>query len=387
MKEIRAIVPNLGKEELNEISKVIADERISVFSSKKIREFEKAFAKYNNCKHALALNSGTSALHTALLSLNLKKNDEVIVPCFSYMATANAVLNSGAKIKFVDINLKDFSIDTTKIRKAITSKTKVILPVHMFGAPANMKSIEKIAKKRNIKIIEDCAQSLGSKINNKHVGTFGNIGCFSFQESKNITTGGEGGMLVTSDNKIIKTARIIAHEGEVSETNESTTIQGHVHKVNYVLAGHNYRMNAIQAAIGMAQLKKLNNFVSIRRKIAKEYNNALKKYSKYLVLPSLSKENYHSFNNYVVLIKYDRLSRDIVIALLASKGIPAYPYYPNKLTDYSITCKQHKKESYPNTDFFCKNHFTLPIHTKLKDKEVEYISKSIKEIMGGLIKC
>ena len=245
-----------------------------------------------------------------------------------------------------------------------------------------------LSKRKDIKIIEDCAQSLGSRINKKFVGTFGDLGCFSFQESKNITTGGEGGIIVSNNKELIEKAKIIANEGEVYENGKSTTFKNQeVSSIDYIFPGYNYRMNAVQAAIGIAQLKKLNRFILKRRKIAKFYNKALTKFTDIVKLPSISSLYYSSFNNYTLLIKNPKINRDLIVMLLSSKGIPAYPYYPHKLTDYTIISKKIKnKEIFKNTDYFCKNQFTLPIHTSLTKKEVIYITKNLKNILNEL-KC
>jgi perosamine synthetase len=221
--------------------------------------FEKKFSQYVKSKNAVAVSSGTTALHLAIVALGIEKGDEVIIPSFTFVAPLNAILYSGATPVLVDINKDNLCIDESKLLKAITKKTKAIIIVHIYGFPLNMKNIKKIAKKYNLLIIEDCAEALGSKIYNKHVGTFGDAGTFSFFGNKTVSTG-EGGMIIFKESKNAQKA--ISLRGHAMSLKE---------KYWHDDIGYNYRLTNIQAAIGLAQMERIKLFVNKKIWIAKIY--------------------------------------------------------------------------------------------------------------------
>ena len=217
-----------------------------------IEEFENALAKYIGTKYCVSFNSGTSAGHAALLTYNLKKNDEVLVPSFSFIATANWPLMVNSKTKFVDIENKNYGMDPNEIEKLISKRTKIVMPIHYAGLPCKINEIRKIAKRKKIALIEDAAESIGSKINNKNIGTFGELAIFSFAGNK-ILTSGEGGAVVTTSKEKFEKLKLIRSHGRKTEGNYFSSIQS----PNYIELGYNWRMSSITAALCLAQLKKI----------------------------------------------------------------------------------------------------------------------------------
>ncbi len=346
--------PVIGEEEKQAVLKVLDSGMIA--QGNKVREFEEEFAKYIGVKHAVATSSGTTALHTALLSHGIKKGDEVITTPFTFIATANSILFTGAKPVFVDIEEDTFNIDPSLIQKKITSKTKAILPVHLYGNPCDMKAIMEIANDNNLIVIEDACQAHGASVNNKKAGSFA-TGCFSFYPTKNITSG-EGGMITTDDSKIDETARMIREHGSKEK---------YYHKI----IGYNYRMTDIQAAIGIEQLKKLGMFNEKRIENALCLNKSLKN----VKTPVIKKGYRHVFHQYTIRVK----NRDKIIQILKEHGIGASIYYPLPI---------HKQEPYrelgyndklPVAEKLCEEALSLPVHPSVTKEELNKIIKIINE--------
>ena len=245
--------PLIGDEEIEEVVKVLKSGFIA--QGPKVAEFEEKFAEYIGVKHAVATSSGTTALHTALLALGIKAGDEVVTTPFTFAATSNSVLYVGAKPVFVDVNPETYNIDPEKIAEAITDKTKAIMPVHLYGQPADMDPIREIADENDLKVIEDAAQAHGAVYRGKMVGSMGDAACFSFYPTKNMTTS-EGGMVTTDDGATADAARAIRAHGESQ-------------RYTHVMLGYNFRMTDVAAAIGLAQLKKLDTFNGKRIENAK----------------------------------------------------------------------------------------------------------------------
>ena len=261
---IKVAVPTTGNKEFKALKKIIFSGKF--VSGDNVKKFEKEYAKFIGTKYAVAVNSGTAALHASLASLDLKKNDEVIVPSISFVSSATAILHQGCIPIFCDVDIENYCMCPESLERNITKKTKAIIPVHFAGSACNMKAIIKIAKKYNLKIIEDCAQAHGTKYNGKIVGSFGNISCFSFYATKHMTTG-EGGILCTNSKKIKDFCLAFRNHGL---KDRDTHIQ----------LGYNYRMSEINAAIGRIQLKKLNRINNQRIKNSLYIINKLKKFEK-----------------------------------------------------------------------------------------------------------
>ena len=251
---------NLSEEEQQEVLKVMKSQMLTLLHGEFVSKFEKEFARYIGVKHAIAVNTGTAALHIAIAALNIGPGDEVIVPPFTFIASASSILHNNAIPIFADIDDKSYTLDPNSVRDKITEKTKAIIPVHLAGISADMSELMDIGSDNGIKIIEDAAQSIGTRCYKKKVGSIGHLGCFSFYPSKNMTTG-EGGMITTNDDELAEQCRLLRHHGEP---------EWYV----YNRLGYNYRMTEIQGAIGRVQLKKIDSFISMRNKNAKYLSEA-----------------------------------------------------------------------------------------------------------------
>ena len=356
--------PLIGEEEKKAVMKVLDSGMIA--SGPKTKEFEEEFAKYVDTKYALAATSGTAALHLGLLSLGIKENDEVIIPSFSFIASVNSILFCNATPKFCDIDEKTFNIDTDKIKALINKKTKAIMPVHLYGMSANMKEIQKIAEDNDLLVIGDAAQAHGAAFNGKMVGSFGNLECFSFYPTKNMTTG-EGGMITTNDEELFEIANSIRNHGR------EKTKWGYEHG----RIGYNYRMTDISAAIGLEQLRKLPRFLKKRRENAKFYDKNLEN----VETPHILDGAKHAYHQYTIKCK----NRDKLLEELKKNEIGFGIYYPKPL---------HK---YPHLEKFGHNDLkvserlvnevlSLPVHPALTKEELEKVVDVINKACQHLDK-
>lgn len=359
--------PLLGEEEKRAVLEVIESGQLA--QGEKVAAFEREFAKYVGVEHAIATSNGTTALQTALLAHNIGKRDEVITSPFSFVATANAITLVGATPVFVDIDENTFNINSTLIEKAITPKTKAIMPVHLFGLSAEMEAITKIAKKHNLTIIEDSCQAHGAEVQGKKVGSFG-TGCFSFYPTKNITTG-EGGMITTNDLSIaVKTRKLINHGSEK--------------KYHHDFVGYNYRMTDIAAALGLEQLKKLSFFNQQRKKNAAYLTEHLQKIPG-LKCPECSEG--HVFHQYTLRItKEFPFNRDKVRELLKNRGIDSAIFYPLPIHKQKAY-HSYAQQLFPITEQCAKEVLSIPVHPAVTEEELHTIveafnkfAKSFEEI-------
>ena len=354
-----------------------------------VEEFEKRFSKFVNSRYSIACSSCTSALHISLAALEIKEGDEVIVPAFTWVSTANAIEYTGAKPIFCDIDLKTFNIDVNQIEGKITGKTKAIIPVHLFGLPVDMDSILSISKKYNLKVIEDAACGLGSYYKNKHVGNFGDFGCFSFHPRKAITTG-EGGMITTQSEELDKTCRMLRNHGE--EINRDVSNDSEVLLLSeFNVLGYNYRMTDIQGALGVSQMEKVEWVQKQRIERARKYDDLLKGL-KWLKKPFYNDDYFHGYQSYVCLFQpesvtlenIDKLGkmRNELMIKLQKKGISTRQgthavhtlgYYKKK---YGIN-----NEDYPNAMFAEKLSLALPLYPQMTDEEQNFVVNEL--ILNG----
>ncbi|MEW6096956.1 MAG: DegT/DnrJ/EryC1/StrS family aminotransferase [bacterium] len=344
----------------------------------KVAEFETQFADWTQAKYAIATSSCTTALHLTLIACGIGAGNEVIVPSFTFVATANAVEYQQAKPVFVDISLKSFNLDVEKIEEKITRKTKAIIPVHLFGLSAEMGPILELATKYNLKVIEDAACGIGTKYKGKPVGTFGDAGCFSFHPRKSVTTG-EGGMITTDDSGIAEKVKMLRdHGASVSDIERHK--KGEFTLPEYNLVGYNYRMTDIQGALGIAQMKKLELILERRRELAQRYNEALKDIS-WISLPWEMTGYHHTYQSYVLLINDDApVLRDDLALRLINKGISVRQgthavhtlgYYRQKYNiepaDFPASLKAHNQS------------LTLPLYFNMSAEEQNYVIDALKE--------
>jgi dTDP-4-amino-4,6-dideoxygalactose transaminase len=360
--------PQIGKEEIEAVTKVMKSGILThgIGAGPMVTEFEKAFAKYVQAKHAIAMNSGTSALHSALAAAGVKQGDEVILPSFTFVATAEVVIFNRAKPVFVDINPDTYTIAPEKIEKAITKKTKAIVPVDLYGMPSDMKPIKELADKHGLKIIEDAAQAHGAMYMGKPPGAFADAACWSFYGSKNMTTG-EGGMLTTNSSEIAETTRIIRSHGEKQ-------------KYMSLMLGHNYHMPEIEAAIGTVQLRKLPKFVAKRRENAKRLSKILEK-TKKVQLPTEPEGFKCSYYLYTVRLKNAKAEkRDALVEKLKQEGIGAFICYVNPI---HLMPYYHKyaKQRLPVTETVSKQVFSLPVHPGVTPKQIGFIGETTLRLL------
>jgi dTDP-4-amino-4,6-dideoxygalactose transaminase len=362
--------PLLDEEEVQAVSKVLRSciltgrtER----SDSEVRRFEKAFSQFVKSKYAFAVNSGTSALYMSLLAADVGPGSEVIVPSFTFVATAESVLMLGAKPVFVDINNETYNIDSHLIEKAITSKTKAIIPVDLFGLPADMKVINEIAVNHNLIVVEDAAQAHGAEYKGMAPGSFADLACWSFYASKNMTTG-EGGMITTNEEKYRDIIPYMRSHGEKEEYISS-------------MIGGNFRMPEMEAAIGNVQLSKLPGFLTARRKNAERLIERLDCIDE-LQLPIVPKGYKHSWYLFTVKLKNaNEGRRDQIVNKLRKLGIGASIYYhcPVHLMPlYRRIGKSHL----PVTEEVAKLVFSLPVHPGITPDELEHIIISTKKLLN-----
>jgi len=356
--------PLIGEEEKKAVSEVLDSGMIA--SGPKTKEFEEEFAKYVGTKYALAATSGTAALHLGLLSLGIKENDEVIIPSFSFIASVNSILFCNATPKFCDVDEKTFNIDVEKIENLITKKTKAIMPVHLYGLSANMKEIQKIADDHDILVIGDAAQAHGTALNGKMIGSFGNLECFSFYPTKNMTTG-EGGMITTNDNELFEIANSIRNHGR------EKTKWGYEHG----RIGYNYRMTDISAAIGLEQLKKLPSFLKKRRENAKFYDKNLENVETPYVLDGAE----HAYHQYTIKCK----NRDKLLEELKKNEIGFGIYYPKPLHKYPHL-KKFGHNDLKVSERLVNEVVSLPVHPALTKEELEKVVDVINKAYQHLDK-
>ena len=352
MKTIKHNKPLLGTQESKAINDVMKSEWI--IADSEVRKFEKSVAKMNKFKYAVAVNSGTAAIHLALLSLGVKESDEVILPAFTVADPLNAINYTGVKAVLVDVEKNSFDIDVDQIKRKITNKTKAIIVPHMLGSFAKIDELEKIG----IPIINDCAQSIGGIYKGKPIGSYGDLTIFSFYATKLITTG-QGGMVLTNNKNRAKFMRdTIDYNGRTN------------YKVRF-----NYPMTDISAAMGNAQLKKLNDFIKRRREIAKRYKSAITN-KEISTFPNLD-ENYSNFYRFVLKFKSQK-KRDEAKKIFIKNKITAI--VPIKEYELLYNCIGENKNDYPNSLEMANTCLSVPIYPALKDSEIKKIIETLKSL-------
>jgi len=355
----------------------------------KVEQFEKKWSDFTGAKYSIAVTSCTSALHLSLVALGIKAEDEVIVPAFTWISTANVVEHVGAKLVFCDIDINTFNIDVAQIESKITKYTKAIIPVHLFGLAADMTVINNIAKKYNLKVVEDAACGFGSCYRKQHVGTFGNTGCFSFHPRKAITTG-EGGMITTNDKVLAEKLRCLRDHGAVM-----SDLQRHQGSKPYLLADHqeagfNQRMTDLQAALGSAQMDRSQAIVLERLALAKRYDQALANLP-WLRLP-IHLENYeHGYQSYPCLFQSQTITlasipdvnkkRNAWMDQLQQVGISTRPatHAVHMLTFYRDKYKL-KPNDFPNAYMANDCSISLPLFHGLTEEEQDYVISQVLKV-------
>lgn len=341
-----------------------------------LAQFERQISKFIGCKYAVGVSNATQALHLSVLMLGLGLGDEVIVPTFTFAATANSVIYSGAKPIFVDVDSTTFNISPKEIRKKITRKTKAVIVVHYGGQACDMNEILTIAKKHNLQIIEDCAHALGSTYGNLKCGQIGHMGCFSFYPTKIITTA-EGGMITTNNNRIYKNLKILRSQGvDIQARERENQLKW---KYDVVSLGYNYRLDEIRSSLGASQLERIDEINKRRIKIAKKYDEKLEKI-KGIIIPQTRSDRNHIYHLYTIRITKDYpLTRNQLFSKLAKANIgTSVQYYPLHLMSYYKKKFGYKNEDFPNSNILKDQVISLPIYPTMKSEQIDYVVSNLK---------
>jgi UDP-2-acetamido-2-deoxy-ribo-hexuluronate aminotransferase len=363
------IVPMIDlKRQFQEIKEEIFQVMTEIFGSgqyilgPRVSEFEKKIADYHGVSEAVGVASGTDAIHLSINAFGIGEGDEVITTPFTFFATVEAILYSGAMPVFVDVDAETFNIDTSQIETKITDKTKAILPVHLFGQMADMQEISKLAKKYGLKVIEDCAQSFGANLNGKKAGSFGDAGCFSFYPSKNLGGYGDGGIITINDSMIADKVRKLRNHGSRSS---------YIHED----IGFNSRLDEIQAGVLLVKFKYIDKYNLARRQKAALYTVLL---SDKVRCPVEKKGAYHVFHQYT--IRNDK--RDEIKKRLRDKGISSVVYYPVPLhLQEALRFLGYKKGDFPVAEKSAKEVLSLPIYPEIEEPVIEKIAEIIKAVV------
>jgi perosamine synthetase len=334
-----------------------------------IKEFEEKISSYIGTKYCITFNSGTSALHAALISCNIGNGDEVIVPSFTFIATANAPLFVGARPVFADIEEKTYGLDPEDVKEKINRKTKAIIPVHYGGCPCKIGELKEIAEDHDLLLIEDAAEAFGASVNGRKVGSFGDSAMFSFCQNKVITTG-EGGAIVTDSKEIYEKLKLIRSHGR-AENGDYFASPKHM---DYIDLGYNFRMSNITATLGVAQLRKVDRIIEMRRKNAEYLTKKLAKVSG-VVPPSPPKDYFHVYQMYT--IRMEGKYRDALSEYLAENGIMTKVFFHPVHLTYFYRKKLGYKIKLPVTEEVSKEVLTLPMYPTLSKKEMDYIAEKI----------
>jgi perosamine synthetase len=360
--------PSLGGNELKYVSDCIASNWISS-QGKYVTSFEEAFGSYVGCKHSLCVSSGTSALHLALAALEIGDGDEVIMPDLTFAATANTVIHRGGVPVLADVDPRTWTIDPAEFERRITSRTRAIMPVHLYGHPCDMDPILEIAAKHNLRVIEDCAESFGARYKGRQTGTMGDVGCFSFFANKVITTG-EGGMVTTHDPELHAKMAILRDHGMSKEK-----------RYWHLYPGFNYRMTNLQAAVGLAQMERIGVFLENRECVVKRYNARLGRL-RGIILPPSEAWAYNIYWLYSIVIDEAEagITRDELAAKLAERGIETRPFfYPVHVQPPYL---KYAKGEFPVTDWLSARGLSLPTANDIRLEDVERVCEAIEEIVA-----
>ena len=368
------IIPEITKND----KKVVSDSLNSrlLTDGPKLRKFESVFAKFAGAKFAVGVSNGTAALHLSLKAIGIGKGSEVIIPDITFVATASSVLLTGATPVLADVD-EDLNISIPSIKKSITSRTKAIIPVHFAGKPCKINEIASIARKKKISVIEDCAHAIGAVTNNKHVGTFGQAGCFSFYPTKNFTTI-EGGMVVTNSKNVADFIRYARNHG-ITKTLVSRFSSGKPWDYDVENPGYNYRLDEIRASLGINQIKRVKKMNLLRKKAADYYNKNLVSIEG-VIVPDKSTGLEHAHHLYVIKIsrKYG-ITRDLLFQKLLKKGIRTSVHY-KPLHKFTIFKKMAKIfDSLPNSMDAYSQILSLPIYPSISKKQQDLVINNIKK--------
>ncbi|MBY6687707.1 DegT/DnrJ/EryC1/StrS family aminotransferase [Rhodococcus sp. BP-149] len=335
----------------------------------KVQKLEEAFAELIGARHAVAVNNGTTALVAALQVQDLEPGDEVLTSPFTFVATVNAILEAGATVRFADISAADFTLDGAVVEERISDRTKVLLPVHLYGQSADMSSLTTIAQRRGLGIVEDAAQAHGATFDGQGVGTFG-LGCFSFYATKNLTTG-EGGMVTTNDDAVADRLRVLRNQGMRA-------------RYQYEMVGHNYRMTDLQASLALPQIPRYSRQVDQRRRNAEMLTTGLKDVVG-LTLPAQLPGREHVWHQYTLLVdEAASIDRSELSSRLQESGVGSGIYYPRTAYDYDCY-REHPRvmiEPTPVATSVAERCLSIPVHAALSVDDVDVVVGAVRSAMG-----
>lgn len=370
--------PDITEREIRYVTEVLRSGRLAL--GPKIEAFERAVARRIGRPYAIAVSSGTAALHLCLEALGVGSGDEVITPAFSFVASANCVLYTGATPIFVDCDPRTLNVRAEDVEAKITERTRAIIGVEVFGNPAGMAALSRLSTKHEIPMVEDGAEGLGGHSGDERIGRFGQVATFGFYPNKQITTG-EGGMIVTHDDRIADLCRSMRNHGRPAGSSESG--QGLGAWLEHERLGYNYRMSELQAAVGLAQMERLNELIEARQRVAACYTRRLAGNTD-LILPTLERDTFMSWFVYVVRLS-DRFTtddRDSIIQGLRRHDVGAANYFPPvPLLPFYRTRFGHKPGDFPIAESVSQRTIALPFHTRLTERDVDIVCQTLELMM------
>lgn len=367
---MKLTIPAIDDNELNAVKEVLESGYLTM--GPKTEAFERAVAEYTGAEYAIATTSATTALHLSLVALDIGRGDEVIVPSLTFPATVNVIIQQGAIPVLADVDLETFNVSAESLKEKVTSKTKAIMPVHLFGHSADMDPVMEIASRKGLFVVEDAACALGSLYKGKHCGTIGTAGCFSFHPRKIITTG-EGGMVITNNPEIAERAKRLKQHGGIRANNRFTFFE----------PGFNYRMSDINAAIGISQMKKIDWIIEKRRKMAGRLTESLSDI-KEILLPSEPSWAHHTYQTYAIILN-DSIDRDLFIQRLQQQGIEAVMgTYALHMEKYIQEMFGYTDDDLPNSKKAFRQSVAIPLYPQMKEDEADRLIHIVKETVASL---
>jgi perosamine synthetase len=371
---VRLSSPDVNESDKAAVMEVLNSSALSL--GPKLPAFEQMAAEVAGTRHAIAVNSGTSGLHLCVKAAGLVDGDEVITTPFSFIASANCILYERARPVFVDIDPVTYNLDPKLVESAVTSRTKAILPVHVFGRPCNMNPLKRIAAKHGLTIIEDSCEAIGAKYRGKPVGSLGDAGVFAFYPNKQITTG-EGGVIVTNDDSIARQCRSMRNQGR------SDGAEWLEHDV----LGYNYRLSDINCALGISQLARLHEVLEARRRNAAAYDQLLSDIPG--VIPPAAREPQCSISWFVYVVRladdFERETRDEILRILRDQGVECKNYFPPiHLQPLYRDLFQYREGAFPITEHVADRTIALPFYNRLSDRQIDYVCSSLRAAVGSV---
>lgn len=367
--------PSLGQEDVVAVTEALSSGRLTQLTGGYVAAFEDAFAAWNSARCCIATSSGTTAIHAALAALDIGPGDEVIVPAHTFIASATPVLHQGAVPIFADVDPQTFCLSPESVAERVTERTRAIVAVHLNGHPADMDALLALTEPRGIVVIEDAAQAHGALYNGRKVGTIGRVGCFSFWEDKIMTTGGEGGAVITDDDVLAERVPRIRHHGEGPVEGERAYY--------HLELGYNYRMTSMQAATGLVQLRKLDGYLEARRRNAAYLSERLREIAA-VEPPYVASYATHSYYKYICRLRPGALSTAIeeFVRAVAAEGVPISRRYPTPLPRQPVFARRVGPPC-PLADRLAGELFTLQVHPTLGTSDLDDVVEAVRKVVGA----